>query len=63
MLNHEIQPAVTSPYSAARNRAAAPKDAVTFARALMAPGRNVPALMNVTDADTTKGSHAWSPPA
>jgi hypothetical protein len=52
MVNLEIQSA-TSPFSAAPNHAAAPLGAVTFAGA----------LMPVTDADTTKGSHAWSPPA
>jgi hypothetical protein len=61
--NHAIQPAVTSSFCAARMRAAAPMGDVTFEGAVMTQGRTLPNLMNVNDADTTKGSHAWSPPA
>jgi hypothetical protein len=51
VLNH-IQPTVTSSFSAARMRAAAPNAAVALTGV----------LMTVNDADTSKGSHSWSPP-
>jgi hypothetical protein len=61
VLNHAFQPAVTSSFCAAPKRAS--RLDVTLVGAYMTQGRNVPALMTATDADTTKGSPAWSPPA